>query len=90
MDKIILSPSKYVQGYNTIERLEVYTSSLGKNSLIIADDFITKPYNPTVLLLRIQNIFKRMEVKTDNVKYNNLNGNIVLAYCSKFHHRHLE
>ena len=28
-----------------------------------ADDFITKPYNPTVLLLRIQNIFKRMEVK---------------------------
>ena len=42
MDKIILSPSKYVQGYNTIERLEVYTSSLGKNSLIIADDFITK------------------------------------------------
>ena len=25
-----------------------------------ADDYITKPYNPTILLLRIQNIFKRM------------------------------
>jgi glycerol dehydrogenase len=42
MDKIILSPSKYVQGYNIIERLESYTSGLGKNSLVIADDFIMK------------------------------------------------
>lgn len=51
----------------TSEVDEVLSMSYG------ADDFITKPYNPTVLLLRIQNIFKRMEVKTDNVKYNNLN-----------------
>lgn len=51
----------------TSEVDEVLSMSYG------VDDFITKPYNPTVLLLRIQNIFKRMEVKTDNVKYNNLN-----------------
>ena len=51
----------------TSEVDEVLSMSYG------ADDFITKPYNPTVLLLRIQNIFKRMEVKTDNVKYNKLN-----------------
>ena len=25
-----------------------------------ADDYITKPYNPTILLLRIQNIFRRL------------------------------
>lgn len=29
-----------------------------------ADDYITKPYNPTILLLRIANIFKRMENNT--------------------------
>ncbi len=37
-----------------------------------ADDFITKPYSPTVLLLRIQNIFKRMEPKSDKLKYKDL------------------
>ena len=37
-----------------------------------ADDFITKPYSPTVLLLRIQNIFKRMEPKTVKLKYKDL------------------
>ena len=37
-----------------------------------ADDFITKPYSPAVLLLRIQNIFKRMEPKGDKLKYNDL------------------
>lgn len=37
-----------------------------------ADDYITKPYSPAVLLLRIQNIFKRMEPKTDAIKYNDL------------------
>ena len=34
---------------------EVLSMSIG------ADDYITKPYNPTILLLRIANIFKRME-----------------------------
>mgnify|MGYP001137934910 CR=1 FL=1 len=37
-----------------------------------ADDFITKPYSSAVLLLRIQNIFKRMEPKGDKLKYNDL------------------
>lgn len=37
-----------------------------------ADDYITKPYNPTILLLRIQNIFKRMERKYDFYKYGEL------------------
>lgn len=37
-----------------------------------ADDYITKPYSPAVLLLRIQNIFKRMEPKSDKLKYNDL------------------
>ena len=37
-----------------------------------ADDYITKPYNPTILLLRINNIFKRIENKNDILTYNNL------------------
>ena len=34
-----------------------------------ADDYITKPYNPTILLLRIQNIFKRMETTNGDMNY---------------------
>lgn len=37
-----------------------------------ADDYITKPYNPTILLLRIQNIFKRMEQVWDNMFYDDV------------------
>lgn len=37
-----------------------------------ADDYITKPYNPTILLLRIQNVLRRMEQKADSYKYREL------------------
>ena len=37
-----------------------------------ADDYITKPYNPTILLLRIANIFKRMENNTSTSYYNDI------------------
>ena len=37
-----------------------------------ADDYITKPYNPTILLLRISNIFKRMEKSTDFLTYDDI------------------
>ena len=37
-----------------------------------ADDYITKPYNPTILLLRISNIFKRMEKNTDFLIYDDI------------------
>lgn len=70
MDKIILSPSKYVQGYNTIERLEVYTSSLGKNSLIIADDFITK-----IIKEPVSNNYQN---SSNNILFEKFNGE-----CSK-------
>ncbi len=33
-----------------------------------ADDYITKPYSPTILLLRIQNIFKRLDNSTEVLK----------------------
>ncbi|MGN0318594.1 MAG: response regulator transcription factor [Lachnospira sp.] len=33
-----------------------------------ADDYITKPYNPTILLLRINALFKRLDSKSDNSK----------------------
>lgn len=34
-----------------------------------ADDYITKPYNPTLLLLRIGNIFKRIGGSSEEVDY---------------------
>lgn len=37
-----------------------------------ADDYITKPYNPTILLLRIQNIFKRINQNNNALKYKNI------------------
>lgn len=41
-----------------------------------ADDYIIKPYNPTILLLRISNIFKRCEQELDIIKFKNLIINI--------------
>lgn len=37
-----------------------------------ADDYITKPYNPTILLLRIGAVLKRMDKNTDIVTYKDL------------------
>lgn len=41
-----------------------------------ADDYITKPYNPTILLLRINAIFKRLETNSDTISYKNLTINM--------------
>lgn len=41
-----------------------------------ADDYIIKPYNTTILLLRISNIFKRCEQELDIIKFKNLIINI--------------
>ncbi len=37
-----------------------------------ADDYITKPYNPTILLLRVAAIFKRIEQEPEFLKYEDL------------------
>lgn len=41
-----------------------------------ADDYITKPYNPNILLLRIGAVLKRVGQVEDNTKYKGLNINI--------------
>lgn len=40
MDKIVISPRKYVQGAGALSRIEQYTQKLGKKGLVIADDFV--------------------------------------------------
>lgn len=50
----------------TKETDEVLSMSYG------ADDYITKPYNPTILLLRIQAIFKRIDENKTTLKYKDL------------------
>ena len=37
-----------------------------------ADDYITKPYNPTILLLKINAIFKRMDIHKTSITYRDL------------------
>lgn len=37
-----------------------------------ADDYITKPYNPNILLFRISNIFKRIDENNDIMTYKEL------------------
>lgn len=53
------------------------TSKIGETDEVLsmsygADDYITKPYNPTILLLRIQNIFKRIENKGNSYYYEDI------------------
>lgn len=45
-----------------------------------ADDYITKPYNPTILLLRIQNINKSELNKDDKVLVLTKNEMIIFSY----------
>ena len=61
-------PIIMVTSKNT-ETDEVLSLSYGAN------DYITKPYNPTILLLRINNLFKRIENKNDILTYNDLTVN---------------
>lgn len=37
-----------------------------------ADDYITKPYNPTILLLRIETILKRTQNEAQKLEYKNI------------------
>ena len=48
-----------------------------------ADDYITKPYNPTILLLRIAAIFKRVDNNTGSLTYRDLKVNTAKRILSK-------
>lgn len=41
-----------------------------------ADDYITKPYNPTILLLHIEAVFKRLQKIEPNLNYQGVNVNL--------------
>lgn len=48
-----------------------------------ADDYITKPYNPTILLLRINAIFKRMQTAIKTLKYQEITVDITKGILIK-------
>ncbi|SMY15102.1 glycerol dehydrogenase [Photobacterium aquimaris] len=48
MDKIIVSPSKYVQGENAIAAIAGYVKPYGQNPMVIADDFVSGLVGETV------------------------------------------
>lgn len=41
-----------------------------------ADDYITKPYNPTILLLHIEALFKRIEKNSPRLRYRHIQLNL--------------
>lgn len=57
----------------TSELDEIMSMSYG------ADDYITKPYNPTLLLLRIENLFRHINHQSSNepIEYNGLTINLL-------------
>lgn len=48
-----------------------------------ADDYITKPYNPTILLLRIQALFRRFDYAGEVMTYRDLKVNPAKGILSK-------
>lgn len=48
MDKIIISPNKYVQGENVLASISKYVKALGCNPMVIADSFVTDLVGETV------------------------------------------
>ena len=63
-------PIVMVTSKNT-EMDEVLSMSYG------ADDYITKPYNPVLLLLRIEAILKRVNKSNNNLSYNHVKVNLL-------------
>ena len=48
-----------------------------------ADDYMTKPYNPTILLLHIEAIFKRLNKIDNNLVYHGVNINLSKSTLKK-------
>lgn len=48
MDKIIISPSKYVQGEQVLSAIASYVKTLGEHPLVIADEFVMNLVGDTV------------------------------------------
>ncbi|MCG3884499.1 glycerol dehydrogenase [Photobacterium leiognathi] len=48
MDKVIISPSKYVQGENALASIAKYVGAVGTNPLAIADEFVTGLVGETI------------------------------------------
>ena len=48
-----------------------------------ADDYITKPYNPNILLLRIGAVLKRVDVNTNIIYYKDLKINLQKGILNK-------
>lgn len=51
-----------------------------------ADDYITKPYNPTILLLHIEAVFKRLQNKETKLYYQGVNVNLSKSVLEKNDH----
>lgn len=66
MEKIIISPGKYIQKENAILELGTYVEQFGKRPLFISDDFVTKLVKP--------DIEASYEGKDSTIFFENFNG----------------
>lgn len=60
MDKVIISPGKYIQGNGALDNIADYVNNLGSNPLIIADAFVTKLVGE-----RVSHSFSKVNVTAD-------------------------
>lgn len=60
MDKIIISPSKYIQGEGALQNISQYASTFGDKPFVIADDFVMGLTKSTV-----ENSFGEQEIAFD-------------------------
>lgn len=81
---------KHLRAQTSIPVIMITSSSTEMDEVLSmsygADDYVTKPYNPQILLLRIAAVLKRMEHSDCPVKYHNLEVDLtrgVLASSTK-------
>ncbi|WP_214807859.1 glycerol dehydrogenase [Exiguobacterium sp. s102] len=63
-ERVFISPSKYVQGKNVIDRLGTYVSSFGDKALLIADDVVFK-----IVGQRIHDSFETEKIGIEQVDF---------------------
>ncbi len=64
MDRIIISPSKYVQGANVLNSIGDYVKPLGSQAFAIADNFVTELVGVTV-----SNSFKKADLELNMAEF---------------------
>jgi glycerol dehydrogenase len=64
MERVFLSPSRYVQGKDIIKKAGTYISKLGNNALLLADKFVWK-----IVGNDLANILEKSDIQVEKVVF---------------------